>query len=302
MIESNLTESAASLFCALDVLGNLVDLSTGGGGLLSPGLALVGGLAGLDLLEGGIALGGADLGLLGGTLADVVEGDTDDGTGDLVGAAAILLDGDIGGALLVQAAPCLGPYELGGLLPLHGQAEGLGGAEEEGLAITTDEELAVTGVDPVLGQSTKFSCIERNTMGKYRREKFKVSIHVQPLQYRLSMGNISTRNVRAPPKKTNCHAMCQLDASARSSVHNRRESTSKWRHISKFVELFFLPSCNPLTAPPAMQDNGRHPPERREQNGAGLSSSPRPKPLHFRPPTLVRADAQTPTTHTLYHP
>ena len=171
MIESNLT-SAASLFCALDVLGDLVDLSTGGGGLLSPGLALVGGLAGLDLLEGGIALGGADLGLLGSTLADVVEGDTDDGTGDLVGAATILLDGDIGGALLVQAAPGLGPYELGGLLPLHGQAEGLGGAEEEGLAITTDEELAVTGVDPVLGQSTKFSCIERNTMGKYRREKF----------------------------------------------------------------------------------------------------------------------------------
>lgn len=86
--------------------------------------------------------------------------------------------------------------------------------------------------------------------------------------------------------------MCQLDASARSSVHNRRESTSKWRHISTFVELFFLPSCNPLTAPPAMQDNGRHPPERREQNGAGLSSSPRPKPLPCRPPTLLRADAK----------
>ena len=144
--------------CALDVLGDLVDLSTTGGGLLSSGLALVGGLAGLDLLEGGIALGGADLGLLGGALADVFEGNTDDGTGDLVGAAAVLLDGDVGGALLVQTAPGLGPYELGGLLPLHGKAVRLGGAEEEGLAITTDEELTVTGVDTVLGKSTKFSC------------------------------------------------------------------------------------------------------------------------------------------------
>ena len=144
--------------CALDVLGDLVHLSTTSSGLLSSGLALVGGLAGLDLLEGGITLGGADLGLLGGALADVFEGNTDDGTGDLVGAAAVLLDGDVGGALLVQTAPGLGPYELGGLLPLHGKAVGLGGAEEEGLAITTDEELAVSGVDAVLGKSTEFSC------------------------------------------------------------------------------------------------------------------------------------------------
>lgn len=153
--QSNLTLSA-SLLCALDVLGDLVDLSSTGG-LLSSRLALVGGLTGLDLLEGGITLGGTDLGLLGGALAHVVEGKTDDSTGDLVGAAAGLLDGDVGGALLVQTAPGLGPYELGGLLPLHGKAVGLGGAEEDGLAITTDEELAVPGVDPVLGESTEFS-------------------------------------------------------------------------------------------------------------------------------------------------
>ena len=146
--------------CALDVLGDLVNLSTAAGGLLSSGLALVGNLASLDLLEGGVALGGTDLGLLGGALADIVEGKTNDGTGDLVGAATVLLDGDVGGALLVQTAPGLGPYELGGLLPLHGKAVGLGGAEEERLAITTDEELAVTGVDTVLGESTEFSCRE----------------------------------------------------------------------------------------------------------------------------------------------
>ena len=140
--------------CALDVLGDLVDLSAAGGGLLSSGLALVGGLAGLDLLEGGIALGGADLGLLGGALADVIEGDTDDGTGDLVGAAAVLLDGDIGGTLLVQTAPGLGPNKLGGLLPLHGKAVGLGSAEKDRFAITTDEKLTVTGVDTVLRKST----------------------------------------------------------------------------------------------------------------------------------------------------
>ena len=211
-IEKNLTLSA-SLLCALDVLGDLVNLPTAAGGLLSSGLALVGGLAGLDLLEGGIALGGADLGLLAGTLADVVEGDTDDGTGDLVGAAAVLLDGDIGGALLVQTAPSLGPYELGGLLPLHGQAVGLGGPEEEGLAITTDEELAVTGVDPVLGQSTKFSCNERDTI---ERGQFEVSIHTcNQCKYRLLMGKIPA--LETPARRKNWHDMCHVS----NSMHQR---------------------------------------------------------------------------------
>ena len=51
----------------------------------------------------------------------------------------------------MQTTPRLGPYELGGLLALEGEGVCLGGAEVDGLAIATDEELAVTGVDPVFG-------------------------------------------------------------------------------------------------------------------------------------------------------
>ena len=153
---SDLTLSAA-LLRTLDILGDLVDLSRTLNGLLSR-LALVGGLTGLDLLEGGITLCRTDLRLLCGALADIIERKTDNGTGDLVGAGTALLDNGIGGSLLVQTTPGLGPYKLGGLLPLHGKAEGLGSAEEDRLAITTDEKLTVTGVDTVLGKSTELGC------------------------------------------------------------------------------------------------------------------------------------------------
>lgn len=103
-------------------------MSTGGLGGLALGarLALGGSLAGLDLLKGGITLRGTDLGLLRGTLADVIQRDTDNSASDLVGATPGLLRGVGGDSLLVEAAPGLGPHKLGGLLPLHRQAKGLG--------------------------------------------------------------------------------------------------------------------------------------------------------------------------------
>lgn len=51
----------------------------------------------------------------------------------------------------MKTTPGLCPYELGGLFTLEGEGLGLGGTEEDGLSITTDEELSGSGPDPVFG-------------------------------------------------------------------------------------------------------------------------------------------------------
>lgn len=58
----------------------------------------------------------------------------------------------------MKTTPCLCPYELGWLFTLEGEGLGLGGAEVDGLSVTTDEKLSVSRIDPVFGQCAKFGC------------------------------------------------------------------------------------------------------------------------------------------------
>ena len=109
---------------------------------------LLGGV-GLVLLGRGVLAslgGGADFGTLGLLLLDVIEGHTDDGLLELDGALALLLAAFLSLALLVHAAPLLGPRELHSLLLLHVKGGGLVGDEHESLAILGNELRAAARV------------------------------------------------------------------------------------------------------------------------------------------------------------
>lgn len=154
----------------LDILGDLRRAHAVGGSL-STALGLVGLLPVLDLLEGGVALGATEFRLLGGLLLDVVEAQPDDGALGLGRSRPALLEVGLREPLLVQAAPGLGPDELGGLLALEGEGLGLGGSEEDGLSVAADEELAGPGPDPVFGHCAKFSCVIGVGLDGRRRRK-----------------------------------------------------------------------------------------------------------------------------------
>lgn len=140
----------------LDILGDLRGTDTAASSFSTLGLARL--LPVLHFLQCRGTLSCAEFSLLSSLLFNIINRQTDDSPLDLLGAGASLLKVGLAESLLVKTAPCLGPYELGGLLTLEGQGLRLGRSQENRLSITADEELAGTGPNSVLGQSAEFSC------------------------------------------------------------------------------------------------------------------------------------------------
>lgn len=140
------------------MLGHLLECVLLASVALSSTLGLVGSLLRLQFFQGSFSLCGTDLTLLGSLLLNLVQRRTNDGSLYLAGTGSLLLGGRLGDSLLVQTTPSLCPYQFGGLLTLKGKTVGLGGPQPDGLAITTDHEFPISGVNTVLRKSTEFSC------------------------------------------------------------------------------------------------------------------------------------------------
>jgi len=147
----------ASLLHCFDILGNFDNLSRN----ILPLAALLGILLRLHLLLlnllQSICLGlGPHRTTLALPLLELLDINTDKGPLDLGDLPGTLLSDNVGQALFVADAPRLGPHQFGGLLVLHCEGSGLGRAEPQGLSITADEELAISGVDAVAAEVTEF--------------------------------------------------------------------------------------------------------------------------------------------------
>ena len=134
----------------------------GGAGLFGARLGLVGILAILEFLNGRGLRVLAQRGLLCGLFLDIFERGSEDGTLDLARFSITLLGGCFGQSLLVQTTPGLRPYQFGGLFALNGQTKRLARAQPQGLAVPTNHQFTMTGINAVLGESTEFGCEEIN--------------------------------------------------------------------------------------------------------------------------------------------
>ncbi|KAG5456864.1 MAG: hypothetical protein BJ554DRAFT_3265, partial [Olpidium bornovanus] len=124
--------------------------------LLDPLLLLGSFLRLLGGADGGVACGGADLGLLGALGTDGFPGCADDSALVLDGLAGALLDRLLGDALLVHAAENDGPVDLPRVLALVEQRLDFAVQELERPVVGPDEGLSMTGVDLVPGKRADF--------------------------------------------------------------------------------------------------------------------------------------------------
>ena len=111
---------------------------------------LSGGLLCLHFLQSGISGGCSDTALLRGSLSDVFQGSTNNGSLNLVGTTSSLLGCGLRKSLLVKTSPCLSPNKLGSLFSLDSQAVGLRSSEPDWLSVTTDHKLTISRVNSVL--------------------------------------------------------------------------------------------------------------------------------------------------------
>lgn len=100
----------------------------------------------------------AKIGFLTRLLTQVLDAEPHDGALDLVRARPAFLQVGFRQPLFVEAAPGLRPHQLRRLLALEGKGLGLGRSKKDGLAVTTDEELARPGPDPILRECAQFGC------------------------------------------------------------------------------------------------------------------------------------------------